>query len=121
MSDRVWVDPRLPLVRLAGVRSYLLSRGWHLQPYPAPELLVFEGPADDDGQPIVQVLPSSEQMRDFPLRAEELIAAVSILEDRPARDVLSDILNEGAAEPSPTVAENGNNAAVSPASDERQP
>src|SRR5262245_10828596 len=99
MSNRVWVDPSLPLVRVAGVRSYLLSRGWRLQPYPGPELLVFEGPADDDGQPIVQVLPSSEQMRDFPLRVEELIAALSILEDRPAPDILSDILSEKTAEP----------------------
>lgn len=120
MNNRVWVDPRLPLVRVAGVRSYLLSRGWRLQPYPRPELLVFEGPADDDGQPIVQVLPSSEQMRDFPLRVEELIAALSILEDRPAPDVLSDILNERAAEAPPAAEANGSNPAISPASGERK-
>lgn len=120
MSHRVWVDPRLSLVRVAGVRSYLLGRGWRLQPHPAAELLVFEGPADDDGQPIVQVLPSSEQMRDFPLRTEELIAAVSILEDRPARDIVSDILNQGATEPSPTAEENGNNATVGRVSGERK-
>ncbi len=120
MSNRVWVDPRLPLVRVAGMRSYLLGRGWRLQPYPGPELLVFEGPADDDGQPIVQVLPSSEQMRDYPLRIEELIAALSILEDRPAADILSDILNEGAAG-QPRIAEgNGSNAAIGPASAERK-
>lgn len=120
MSNPVWVDPRLPLVRVAGVRSYLLSRGWHPQPYPRPELLVFEGPADDDGQPIVQVLPSSEQMRDFSMRVEEVIAALSILEDRPATNILSDILNEGAAKPSPPAEQNGSNAAVSPASGERK-
>ncbi len=120
MSNRVWVDPRLPLVRVAGARSYLLSRGWRPQPYPRPELLVFEGPADDDGQPIVQVLPSSEQMRDFPLRVEELIAALSILEDRPASDILSDILNEGTAETPPAAESNGSNAAVSPTSSERK-
>jgi len=119
MSNRVWVDPRLPLVRVAGVRSYLLDRGWRPQPYPGPELLVFEGPADDDGQPIVQVLPSSEQMRDFPLRLEELIAALSILEDRPPRDILSDILKQGAAEPQ-AAEENGSNAAVGPTSGERK-
>jgi hypothetical protein len=105
---------------VAGVRSYLLGRGWRLQPHPASELLVFEGPADDDGQPIVQMLPSSEQMRDFPLRVEELIAAVSILEDRPAHDIVSDILNEGATGPTSTAEGNGNSAAVSPASGERK-
>lgn len=120
MSNRVWVDPRLPLVRVAGVRSYLLIRGWRPQPYPRPELLVFEGPADDDGQPIVQVLPSSEQMRDFSLRVEELIAALSILEDRPAAGILSDILKEGAAESPPAPEANGSNTAVSPASGKRK-
>jgi hypothetical protein len=120
MSSRVWVDPRLPLVRVAGVRSYLLGRGWRLQPYPGPELLVFEGQTDDDGQPILQVLPSSEQMRDFPLRVEELIAALSILEDRPAPDILSDILNAGMVSPPQTTEANGNNAAVGPVSGERK-
>ncbi len=120
MSNRVWVDPRLPLVRVASVRSYLLSRGWRPQPYPRPELLVFEGPADDDGRPIVQVLPSAEQMRDFPLRVEELIASLSILEDRPASAILSDILNEGTAEAPPTAEANGSNAALGPALEERK-
>lgn len=105
MSSRRWVDPRVSQVRVAGVRSYLLGRGWHPQSYPGPELLVFQGPADDDGQPIVQVLPSSEQMRDFPLRVEELIAALSVLEDRPPGDIVSDILREGSAEEQPPLAE----------------
>ncbi|MGH7172950.1 MAG: hypothetical protein ACRELG_21930 [Gemmataceae bacterium] len=120
MSNRVWVDPRLPLVRVAGVRSYLLGRGWHPQLYPRPVLLVFEGPAVDDGQPIVQVLPSTEQMRDFPLRVEELIAALSILEDRLPGDILSDILKEGAAELPQGAEANGSNAAVDPVSGERK-
>jgi hypothetical protein len=116
MSHRVWGDPRLSLIRVESVRSYLLSRGWRLQPYPRPKLLVFEGPTDDDGQPIIQVLPSSEQMRDFPLRVEELIAALSILEDRPATAILSDILNEDGRQ---AVEGNGSNAAVGCASQER--
>jgi hypothetical protein len=119
MSHRVWVDPRVSLVRVADIQSYLLGRRWRLQPYPRPELLVFEGPTDDDGQPIIQVLPSSEQMRDFPLRVEELIAALSILEDRPAPDILSDILNEGTAEAPRVEEKNGSNAAVGPAASDR--
>lgn len=120
MSHRVWINPRLSLVRAADVRSYLLGRGWRLQPHPGLELLVFEGPADDDGEPIVQVLPSSEQMRDFPLRVEELIAALSILEDRPAPDILSDILSEGAVKVPRTAEENGSNATTNPVSGERK-
>jgi hypothetical protein len=77
---------------------------------------VFEGPADDDGQPIVQVLPSSEQMRDFPQRVEELVAALSVLEDRPPSDILSDMLKEGATV---TAEENGSDAAAKPTLGER--
>lgn len=98
-------------VRAAGVRSYLLRRGWRLQAYPGPELFVFEGPTDEDGQTIIQVLPSSEEMRDFPLRAEELIAAVSILEDRSPQDVLTDILVETDSQfPSSSHAKGANGA-----------
>ncbi len=101
MSDRAWVDPRVQLVRVAGVQSYLLGRGWKPKAPPGSELLVFEGPADDDGEPIVQVVPSSEQMLDFRLRVTELIEALSVLEGRPAVEVLGDILREGAGHPGP--------------------
>jgi hypothetical protein len=108
MNNHVWVDPRIRLVRPEGVRSYLLGRGWKLQPYPGPELLVFGGPTDDDGEPIVQVVPSSERMSDFSLRVEELVAALSVLEDRPAADVLTDILREQTPEkPAPEPAQDG--------------
>src|SRR5438105_3704962 len=62
MNRSPWIDPRINEVTVAGARTYLQSRGWHLQSYPRPELLVFEGPKDDNGEPIIQVLPSSERM-----------------------------------------------------------
>jgi hypothetical protein len=88
-----WVDPRIHSVRVADVRLYLLGRGWQLKPYPGPELLVFEGPPDDFGKPIIQVLPASEQASDYSQRLLELITALSVIEDRHAVDVLNDILN----------------------------
>jgi hypothetical protein len=100
-SSNAWVDPRIRSVTVAGICPYLLARGWRLQPYPGPELLVFEGPLDDDGQPILQVVPSSERMSDFPMRVEELIAALSVLEDRPARDILEDVLAAGVGPTTP--------------------
>ncbi len=111
MSNNGWVDPRIQSVGVAGMRSYLISRGWQLQPQAGQDLLVFGGPVDDDGEPIVQVLPSSERMRDFRMRAEELIAALSIFEDRPASDVLTDILRVGVEEQAIAGTEkNGSNA-----------
>jgi hypothetical protein len=99
MSNLAWVDPRVSLVRVAALQSYLLGRGWKARPYPGPELLVFEGPLDDDGEPIIQVVPSSEQMLDFRLRVTELIEALSVLEDRPAQEILADVLREGPGHP----------------------
>jgi len=116
MNNLPWVDPRLPLIRVVGIRSYLLRRGWQLQPYPGPELLVFGGRNDDDdGEPILQVVPSSERMRDFPMRVEELIAALSVLEDRPAGDILTDILQEPTPDSSlPTPEPHGASAVTAP-------
>ena len=92
MTSSVWVDPRIDRVSVDQVRTYLLAHGWHLQPFPGPELLVFSGPNDDEGEPIVQVLPSSERMRDYRMRLEGLIGALSVIENRSAGDILTDVL-----------------------------
>lgn len=92
MNQSAWGDPRIDRVTVGNVRSYLLNRGWRLQPFPGPELLVFEGPKDDDGEPILQVLPSSERLRDYRMRVGDLIGALSVIESRPAVDILNDML-----------------------------
>jgi hypothetical protein len=87
-----WVDPRIVAVRVADVRAYLVQHGWRLEPYPRPELLVFKGPPADNGEPIIQVVPSSEQLDEYPQRLVELIGALAAIEDRPAGAVLADLL-----------------------------
>jgi hypothetical protein len=92
MNHSAWLDPRIDRLTVADVRTYLLNKGWRLQAFPGPELLVFEGPKDDDGKPIVQVLPSSERLRDYRMRLEDLIGALGVIEGRPAVDIVSDML-----------------------------
>jgi hypothetical protein len=108
MSHSTWIDPRIDRVTVSDVRAYLLARGWRLQPFPGPELLVFEGPKDDEGEPIVQVLPSSESLKDYRMRVEDLIGALGVIENRPATSILSDVLAgthaNGAAQQHPDVA-----------------
>lgn len=116
MSSSAWVDPRVGSVTVAGIRSYLLTRGWRPAAYPGPELLVFEGPPDDDGKPIIQVVPSSERMSDFRMRVEELIGALGVIEDRPARDVLEDVLAAGIETAPRPAAPNGVPISPDPAS-----
>jgi hypothetical protein len=94
MMRNPWVDPRLGQVRAAAAKAYLLAHGWVLDPRSDDEMWVFTGPLADDGEPILQVLPTSEGMRAFPYRIEELIGALSILENRHPRDILEDMLNE---------------------------
>lgn len=90
--NRSWIDPRLRQVQVAAVRSYLEGRGWRQQPFPRPELLVFELADAGDGQPLVVTLPSSERMRDYQMRLEELVGTLGEHEGRWAPDVVSDIL-----------------------------
>lgn len=71
------------------VREYLLAHGWATR-VEGP-LLICEGPTDDSGRPIIHFLPSDESYDDFPLRLEDLITALSVLENRPAMAVAAEM------------------------------
>jgi hypothetical protein len=95
-------DPlSLDALRTPWITGYLVQHGWKQVPFPREGLLVFEGPADDSGEPIVQVIPRSEHASDFGLRAQNLVDALSIIEDRPAEEIVGDIRAQA---PSPTRA-----------------
>ncbi len=91
-----WVDSRVQQVKVADVERYLFARGWKRQSYPQPDLLVFEGPRDDYGKPIAQVLPAAENLVDYRQRLTELITALAVTEDRAAQAVLDDMLRKPA-------------------------
>jgi hypothetical protein len=113
MNDWGWVDPRVEEVRVADVESYMLRRGWKRRPYPGPELVVFGGVLDDDGKEIIQILPSSERMRDYRLRVVQLIDALSVFEDRAPVAILNDLLSEHSKALPPE--QNGANSPAKPA------
>jgi hypothetical protein len=73
----------------------LLRTGWLLKPFRQPQVLYFEGPQADDGTPFVKLVPASGNYRDFPQHVEEIVHALSNLEQRPAEDILRDILLPG--------------------------
>ena len=99
MNERVWIDPRIAQVKVEGARSYLIKHGWTRQPYPRPEVEVYAGPLDDDGKPILVLLPASESLVDYHLRIEDLLGTLAFVEDRYAVDVLNDILQAGSSSP----------------------
>lgn len=92
LSTPQTIDPLYRAVTVADLRSYLLRTGWQPKPFKQPQVLYFEGPQADDGTPLVQLVPVSGNYRDFPLRVEEIVQALSSIEQRPAGDILRDIL-----------------------------
>ena len=112
MNTMAWVDPRVSLVKPAAVESYMLSHGWKGAAYPRAELMVFDGQLDDDKEPIILTVPSSERLRDYRAGVIQLITALSVLEDRYAVEVLNDMLKENPPAPPAPVAQEGTNGPV---------
>lgn len=84
-------DFMLRQLRPASLRQYLAAHGWKEVASPRKGLVVFEGPKDDAGEPIIQVIPQSALTPDFVMRARELVNSLAVIEDRQPEDVLNDI------------------------------
>lgn len=76
--------------------SYLLRQGWRQKPFERKEVVLFEGPDDDEGVPILQLLPRSRTAADYQMRAEELLRALSVIENRAEAEILAAILEDAA-------------------------
>jgi hypothetical protein len=92
MRPQQRLNPLLEKVRYADAEAYLTSHGWKLTPFKNPGLRRFEGPLGDNGEPIVEFLPATEQASDFPMRLREFIGVLSLLEERPEEEILRDLL-----------------------------
>jgi hypothetical protein len=79
-------------IRVADLRAYLLAKGWRIKPFRRSQMIYFEGPPADDGSPLSLLIPASEQLRDYPLRIEEIVGALSVLEKRPLLEVVRNIV-----------------------------
>jgi hypothetical protein len=88
-----WVDPRVEQVRLVDLRAYLVSRGWKEKPYTRPQVVVFEKSVAEGEEPVVQLLPDSEQARDFRRSVIEAITSLSAIEERHPIEILNQILD----------------------------
>jgi hypothetical protein len=86
-------DSIIKAVRVGDLRAYLLSKGWQIKPFKRSQVVYFEGPPDDNGNPIVQLVPASEQLRDYAERVEEIVTALSVIEDRPPSEIVRNIVS----------------------------
>jgi hypothetical protein len=76
-------------ISLPAVLEYLTRNNW--QTRREGMNIICEGPLDDNQRPIVKYLPADELFSDYPLRLEELVSILSILEDRPAVEVAREL------------------------------
>jgi hypothetical protein len=80
------------MIRVADLRAYLVSKGWNAKPFKRSQVIYFEGPPDDDGRPLVLLVPASEQFRDYTLRIDEILNTLSILEKRPVAEIVRSLV-----------------------------
>jgi hypothetical protein len=80
------------VLRVAPLKSYLLSKGWVQRPWDNPYGLWFERQIPGRRNPAVITLPAVETVVDYALRLEEIMRTLQMVEGRPARDILKDIL-----------------------------
>jgi hypothetical protein len=93
------------VLRVAPLRSYLLSKGWVEKPWDHPYGLWFELPRGEGRKPIPLPVPAVETIVDYARRLEEVMYTLQKVEGRPARDILKDILAQPVAAPTaPTSA-----------------
>jgi hypothetical protein len=66
-------------LKISNVVTYLYQNGWQTVTHPNPRLFVFQGHADDVGNPIYVVLPSQNTFEDSDrllIKAVNLLAAI---------------------------------------------
>jgi hypothetical protein len=86
-------DPILASISERDAGFYLAQKGWKKAQHPRPELLVFDGPLDASGQPVKAIFPASRDLADFPVRLQELINNLGLLERRDPVEIAQDILS----------------------------
>lgn len=83
-------------IALPSVTSYLGGNGWTRRAdFPRDDVVVFDGPPDDDGQAIVAVLPRDETTSDFRRRLSDLLGTLAVVEGRAVEDVALDMRSPG--------------------------
>lgn len=70
------------------VSAFLRRKGWRIQAYPNPNLMVFEAPQDDD---LSLVLPSAREFADYPAKLRDSIRMLATLYDKDPQTIVHQI------------------------------
>jgi hypothetical protein len=88
------IDPdnqQLRSITLDDVVSYLLASNWKNVDHLNDRLLVFEGPNDDNGEPIKLILPRTMAYQDSYIRLAEAINLVAAIQEKSAYKLVEEI------------------------------
>ncbi|MBD2778017.1 hypothetical protein [Iningainema tapete] len=75
-------------LKIADIVSYLHQNGWQAVRHPNPRLLVFQGAADDEGNPIQLVLPSHNTFEDSDRLLTKAVNLLAVIEDKSPQAII---------------------------------
>jgi hypothetical protein len=75
-------------LKVGDIVSYLQQNGWQTLTHPNPRLLVFQGAADDEGNPIQLVLPSQNTFEDSERLLIKAVNLLAVIEDKSLPEII---------------------------------
>jgi hypothetical protein len=77
--------------KIGNIVSYLHQNGWQEITHPNPCLIVFQGAADDEGNPIQLVLPSQKTFEDSNRLITKAINLLAVIEEKSLHEIIDSI------------------------------
>ena len=77
--------------KISDIVSYLHQNGWQEITHPNPRLIVFQGAADDEGNPIQLVLPSQKTFEDSNRLITKAMNLLAVIEEKSLHEIIDSI------------------------------
>jgi hypothetical protein len=75
-------------LKVSDIVSYLYQNGWQTITHPNPRLIVFQGAADDEGNPIQIVLPSQNTFEDSNRLITKAVNLLAVVEEKSPHKII---------------------------------
>lgn len=99
MTPITFDAPQVQALQPEAAIAYVKKKGWQPVPHPNHNIELFQGKADDSGQPIQLVLPKHSDLWDSSILLAKAINLLAAIEEKSPQEILTAI-QSGAAEDS---------------------
>lgn len=96
-------DELLSFLRVDGFVSYLEGSGWRLIDHPNDRIFLYEGPPDDDGNPLQIVIPRNHNFEDAKSRMAEAVRLLAEISQESPGSIIRGIIRVGVKSRKPQV------------------